>query len=95
MDDNGYVIVSDNIQQTGYFFGKIRPDVMSQLIDEGIYQAHRMFDYQGLCPEGQDLGSVASRLLTVCCIATVRSSQFILNYFIFSRSGTSWQFSNG
>ncbi|ENN73258.1 hypothetical protein YQE_10154, partial [Dendroctonus ponderosae] len=64
LDDNGYVIVSDNIQQTGHFFGKIRPDVMSQLIDEGIYQAHRMFDYQGLCPEGQDSGSVASKLLT-------------------------------
>ncbi|ERL90829.1 hypothetical protein D910_08174 [Dendroctonus ponderosae] len=64
LDDNGYVIVSDNVQQTGHFFGKIRPDVMSQLIDEGIYQAHRMFDYQGLCPEGQDSGSVASKLLT-------------------------------
>ncbi|CAG9772800.1 unnamed protein product [Ceutorhynchus assimilis] len=64
LDDSGYVIVSDNIQETGYFFGKIRSDIMSQLVDEGIYKMHRMFDYQGLCPEGQDTGSSGSKLLT-------------------------------
>ncbi|KAF7266188.1 hypothetical protein GWI33_020469 [Rhynchophorus ferrugineus] len=63
LDDSGYVVVSDNLQETGYFFGKIRPDVMSQLIDEGIYRVHQMFDYQGLCPEAQDTGSSASKMI--------------------------------
>ncbi|XP_060533822.1 voltage-dependent calcium channel subunit alpha-2/delta-3 [Cylas formicarius] len=63
LDDSGFVIISDNLQETGYFFGKVRPDIMTQLVDEGIYRAHRMFDYQGLCPEGQDSSSPANTLL--------------------------------
>ncbi|XP_050299569.1 voltage-dependent calcium channel subunit alpha-2/delta-3 isoform X2 [Anthonomus grandis grandis] len=64
LDDGGYVIVSDNIQETGFFFGKLRPDIMSSLIDEGIYSAHRMYDYQGLCPVKEDSESSSSKLLT-------------------------------
>ncbi|XP_066251925.1 voltage-dependent calcium channel subunit alpha-2/delta-3 isoform X2 [Euwallacea similis] len=64
LDDNGYVIVSEYLQETGFFFGKLRPDIMSQLIEVGVYKAHRMFDYQGLCPEEQETGSSGSRLLS-------------------------------
>ncbi|XP_072393031.1 voltage-dependent calcium channel subunit alpha-2/delta-3 isoform X1 [Diabrotica undecimpunctata] len=64
LDDNGYVIVSDNPKETGYFFGKIMPDVMNQLIDEKIYKVTTMYDYQGLCAEGQETESPASRLLS-------------------------------
>lgn len=81
LDDNGYVIVSDNIQETGMFFGKVRPDIMSQLIDEGIYRVHRMFDYQGLCPEGQDSGNAGSRLLSVSK-CTVQASSNTIKYFL-------------
>ncbi|KAK9874141.1 hypothetical protein WA026_002496 [Henosepilachna vigintioctopunctata] len=64
LDDNGYVIVSNNVQETGSFFGKIRRDIMKDLLKENIYKATRMFDYQGLCPEAEDIGSPASTLLT-------------------------------
>ncbi|KAJ8916494.1 hypothetical protein NQ315_000136 [Exocentrus adspersus] len=61
LDDNGFVIISENLQETGYFFGKIRPDIMSQLVEEGVYKVTKMYDYQGLCPEIQDTASPASR----------------------------------
>ncbi|KAL3271275.1 hypothetical protein HHI36_021766 [Cryptolaemus montrouzieri] len=64
LDDNGYVIVSNNIQETGYFFGKIRPDIMKALLKENIYKVTRMYDYQGVCAEPEDMGSPACRLLT-------------------------------
>ncbi|CAH1102236.1 unnamed protein product [Psylliodes chrysocephalus] len=64
LDDNGYVVVSDDPKETGFFFGKIMPDVMNQLLDERIYKATVMYDYQGLCAEGQESESPASRLLS-------------------------------
>lgn len=65
LDDNGFVIISDNAAETGYFFGRIRHDIMSHLIDEGIYRVTRMYDYQGLCPEEQETTNPATRLTTV------------------------------
>ncbi|VEN45107.1 unnamed protein product [Callosobruchus maculatus] len=64
LDDNGYVIISDNLQETGYFFGKVRSDVMHQLVEEGIYRVTTMFDYQGLCPEPIDTASPATKILS-------------------------------
>ncbi|KAI4455354.1 voltage-dependent calcium channel subunit alpha-2/delta-related [Holotrichia oblita] len=52
LDDNGYVIVTYNRAprpRIGSFFGDFRPDIMRQLVDEGIYRPHRMYDYQGTC----------------------------------------------
>ncbi|CAG9853746.1 unnamed protein product [Phyllotreta striolata] len=64
LDDNGYVIVSDDPRNTGFFFGKIMPEVMNKLVEEKIYKATVMYDYQGLCAEGQESESPASTLLT-------------------------------
>ncbi|XP_018575433.1 voltage-dependent calcium channel subunit alpha-2/delta-3 [Anoplophora glabripennis] len=61
LDDNGFVIISDHLQETGYFFGKIRSDIMSYLVEEGIYKVTKMYDYQGLCPEKQDTSSPAAK----------------------------------
>ncbi|XP_068900722.1 voltage-dependent calcium channel subunit alpha-2/delta-3 isoform X2 [Tenebrio molitor] len=64
LDDNGYVIVSDDPSQTGHFFGKFRPDIMKFLEDEGIYRVTRMYDYQGLCPEVHEMNNPASSIFT-------------------------------
>lgn len=65
LDDNGYVIISDNLQETGIFFGRIRPDILKDLVDEKIYKVIRMYDYQGLCPEGQETTNVGNTFITV------------------------------
>ncbi|KAJ8969624.1 hypothetical protein NQ317_002430 [Molorchus minor] len=64
LDDNGFVIISDQLQDTGYFFGKIRSDIMTQLVEEGIYKVTRVYDYQGLCPSYQETASPASRFIS-------------------------------
>ncbi|XP_064214426.1 voltage-dependent calcium channel subunit alpha-2/delta-3 isoform X3 [Tribolium castaneum] len=64
LDDNGYIIVSDDLTHTGFFFGKVRPDIMSFLVDEGIYKVTRMYDYQGLCPEEHESNNPASTFST-------------------------------
>lgn len=65
LDDNGYVILSDSVADTGRFFGEIRADIMNLLVSEGIYKSTRMYDYQATCFAPRDSGNFASKFLTV------------------------------
>jgi len=68
LDDNGYVVTTYNRSprpNIGSFFGDFRPDIMKQLVDEGIYKMNRMFDYQATCFPPISTGSQASRYITV------------------------------
>ncbi|KAG5680433.1 hypothetical protein PVAND_009941 [Polypedilum vanderplanki] len=65
LDDNGYVIVSNiDFADTGRFFGEVRGSAMRRMIDEGIYQAVTVYDYQAICFINKDSSSLASKLIT-------------------------------
>lgn len=68
LDDNGYVVVSYDRKYTGMFFGDIRPDIMNQLVREGIYEPIRMYDYQATCFQPRETGNWASTLSKVTIV---------------------------
>ncbi|KAK9873044.1 hypothetical protein WA026_020780 [Henosepilachna vigintioctopunctata] len=49
LDNNAYIVLSDNREHTGRYIGDLRPDVMYHLVNNGVYKHTRMFDYQGIC----------------------------------------------
>ncbi|KAJ2948102.1 hypothetical protein O0L34_g9898 [Tuta absoluta] len=49
VDNNGWIVVSKNENQTGQFFGKIRPDIMTKMVDEEVYRPVHVIDYQAVC----------------------------------------------
>ncbi|XP_044586279.1 voltage-dependent calcium channel subunit alpha-2/delta-3 isoform X2 [Cotesia glomerata] len=49
IDNNGYVIASKLEADAGKFFGQVRGPVMNSLVDEGIFNKIRVYDYQGVC----------------------------------------------
>ncbi|XP_048489046.1 voltage-dependent calcium channel subunit alpha-2/delta-3 isoform X2 [Plutella xylostella] len=49
VDNNGWVVVSEDSSNTGQFFGKVRPDIMSTLLQEEVFRAVHMMDYQAVC----------------------------------------------
>ncbi|CAH1988428.1 unnamed protein product [Acanthoscelides obtectus] len=49
LDNNAYVLVSDQPDYIGKYIGDIRPDIMADLIDDKVYIPTRMFDYQAIC----------------------------------------------
>lgn len=65
LDNNGYVIVSVNLEHTGKFFGEVRGHVMDRLVNEKVYQAVDITDYQAVCFERKSDGSPANILRTV------------------------------
>lgn len=65
IDDNGYVIVSENFADTGKFFGELRGFLMHNLLTEHVFRKIDIYDYQAICFIAKDPASIASRLLTV------------------------------
>lgn len=65
LDDNGYIIVSPELADTGKFFGEVRGFLMHHLVNEEIYKRIIIYDYQAICFVGKDSNSLASKLLTV------------------------------
>ncbi|KAH1021955.1 hypothetical protein HUJ04_011437, partial [Dendroctonus ponderosae] len=49
LDNNAYILLSDEIEYTGRFIGDIRPDIMYYLVQENVFESTRMFDYQATC----------------------------------------------
>lgn len=65
VDNNGFVIISEDPVHTGKFFGEVDGTVLQSLIKHNIFRQIRVYDYQAICLEPESDDSAASMLLTV------------------------------
>lgn len=66
LDTNGYVVVSEEYNDTGRFFGDVAPDAMVALKKIGAYRQMVVYDYQSMCITQVRVNSGAAELfLTV------------------------------
>nr|XP_023023561.1 voltage-dependent calcium channel subunit alpha-2/delta-3 [Leptinotarsa decemlineata] len=49
LDNNGFIIISENAEHTGRFFGQIDGTIMDSLVQDRIYVKVPVYDYQGAC----------------------------------------------
>ncbi|KAL3289880.1 hypothetical protein HHI36_023270 [Cryptolaemus montrouzieri] len=49
LDNNGFIIISENLEHTGRFFGQIDGTIMDSLVQDRIYKKIPVYDYQGVC----------------------------------------------
>ncbi|XP_048526284.1 voltage-dependent calcium channel subunit alpha-2/delta-3 isoform X1 [Dendroctonus ponderosae] len=49
LDNNGFIIISENNEHTGRFFGQIDGTIMDSLVQDRIYKKVSVYDYQGYC----------------------------------------------
>ncbi|XP_061709139.1 voltage-dependent calcium channel subunit alpha-2/delta-3 isoform X2 [Cydia pomonella] len=64
VDSNGWIIVSEDGNHTGLFFGKIRPDIMTRLVEDEVYKTIHIVDYQAVCFREKKTTNPAATLLT-------------------------------
>eukprot|EP00096_Caligus_rogercresseyi_P006770 TRINITY_DN2360_c0_g1_i7.p1 TRINITY_DN2360_c0_g1~~TRINITY_DN2360_c0_g1_i7.p1 ORF type:complete len:691 (+),score=187.76 TRINITY_DN2360_c0_g1_i7:226-2298(+) len=62
VDNNGFVMISEDPIHTGKFFGEVDGTIMESLIQHNIYKEIEIFDYQAICLETKKDGSDASFL---------------------------------
>lgn len=49
LDNSGFVIISEEPEHTGKFFGQIDGTIMDSLVQDRIYKRVTVNDYQGVC----------------------------------------------
>ncbi|XP_040571671.1 voltage-dependent calcium channel subunit alpha-2/delta-3 isoform X34 [Lepeophtheirus salmonis] len=64
VDNNGFVMISEDPIHTGKFFGEVDGTIMESLIQHNIYKEIEIFDYQAICLETKKDGSDASMIFT-------------------------------
>lgn len=65
LDNNGHVIVSELLKDTGRFFGEVNGYVMDLMVRDSIFNRIHIYDYQAVCFRGGATVSQGSFLLTV------------------------------
>ncbi|XP_026478541.1 voltage-dependent calcium channel subunit alpha-2/delta-3-like [Ctenocephalides felis] len=62
LDNNGYVVVGSSAEDTGKFFGEVRPHLMLHLIQDRVYRQIEIVDYQAVCFKPTETSNPASKL---------------------------------
>jgi hypothetical protein len=69
LDSNGYVVVSEEVNDTGRFFGDVAPDAMVALHRLQVYRKVPLYDYQALCITEVAVHSGAAELLITVSVS--------------------------
>ena len=65
LDNNGFVVISEEALDIGKFFGQIDGTILNSLVQNHVFKKIKIFDYQAICLEVLKDGSPANALLTV------------------------------
>lgn len=85
IDNNGYVVISQNLNDTGRFFGKVKGAVMQAMVEESIFHKIVLYDWQALCSTKTEVSSEASLLLTPYRLMRL-GAQFLVTELIWMAS---------
>lgn len=77
IDNNGYIILSNDSDDTGRFFGEVQAKAMQTLVNLQIFKAITVYDYQAVCKALKGGYSTTSFAII---FSTVSNSFSKLNY---------------
>lgn len=63
LDNNGFVIISEEMEHTGKFFGQIDGTIMDSLVQDRIYKRITVNDYQGVCSDSDNPYTASGKIL--------------------------------
>lgn len=87
LDNNAYIIVSENSKHTGRFFGEVHGLVMDMLVEEKIYDKIVVYDYQAVCfpnLNSDNSGNILSAV-SFLNLSSASEKRFFILGFDFSR----------
>uniref|UniRef100_A0A8C1VTC9 Calcium channel, voltage dependent, alpha2/delta subunit 3 n=1 Tax=Cyprinus carpio TaxID=7962 RepID=A0A8C1VTC9_CYPCA len=71
IDNNGFILVSEDTSQTNLFFGEVEGAVMNKLLLMGSFKKINLYDYQALCKEYAGSSDSARTLLDVSTLSSL------------------------
>ncbi|KAM9328053.1 LOW QUALITY PROTEIN: voltage-dependent calcium channel subunit alpha-2/delta-4 [Pholidichthys leucotaenia] len=83
IDNNGFVLISEQRNDAGRFFGEIDGSVMTTLIRMGMFKRVSLFDYQAMCKINLHSVSCARPLLSPFYGLASALKWFLYNFLLF------------
>uniref|UniRef100_A0A673HQV7 Voltage-dependent calcium channel subunit alpha-2/delta-3-like n=1 Tax=Sinocyclocheilus rhinocerous TaxID=307959 RepID=A0A673HQV7_9TELE len=71
IDNNGFILVSEDTSKTNLFFGEVEGAVMNKLLLMGSFKKINLYDYQALCKEYTGSSDSAHTLLDVSTLSSL------------------------
>ncbi|XP_031438774.1 voltage-dependent calcium channel subunit alpha-2/delta-4 isoform X3 [Clupea harengus] len=82
-DSNGFVMISQDRNDVGRFFGEVDGSVMATLLRMGMFKRVSLFDYQAMCKTGSHSASSARPLLSPFYGVLGVLKWFLSNFLLF------------
>ena len=71
VDNSGYIIAAEDASEAGKFLGEVRGPILRSMVEIGIYDRIRIFDYQAVCFKTNPTTSDGTILFTVSIFFTL------------------------
>ncbi|XP_071017560.1 voltage-dependent calcium channel subunit alpha-2/delta-3-like [Oncorhynchus clarkii lewisi] len=87
IDNNGFILVTEDYSQTGEFFGEVEAAVMTKLLLIGSFKRINLYDYQALCREyagSSDSGHCLSHPFSIVKWLLTELVIFLLEFNLYS-----------
>ncbi|XP_072915375.1 voltage-dependent calcium channel subunit alpha-2/delta-4 isoform X1 [Hemitrygon akajei] len=83
VDNNGFILISKNEEDTGKFLGEVDGSIMTQLVNMGMFNEVKLYDYQAMCKAHTNHHSGSEPMLNPLYIFLAALKWFLNNLFIF------------
>eukprot|EP00062_Callorhinchus_milii_P013315 gi/632961306/ref/XP_007896685.1/ PREDICTED: voltage-dependent calcium channel subunit alpha-2/delta-4 [Callorhinchus milii] len=83
LDNNGFILISKKEEETGMFLGEVDGSIMTQLVNMGMFNAVKLYDYQAMCKVIQHHHSGAQPMLSPFYAFLSATKWLLSNLFIF------------
>ncbi|XP_059508371.1 voltage-dependent calcium channel subunit alpha-2/delta-4-like isoform X8 [Stegostoma tigrinum] len=83
IDNNGFILISKNEEETGKFLGEVDGSVMTQLLNMGLFTEVKLYDYQAMCKGATNHHSGSQPMLSPFYVILAALKWFLNNLFIF------------
>ncbi|KAG9470956.1 hypothetical protein GDO78_016225 [Eleutherodactylus coqui] len=81
IDNNGFIVLSKDLEQTGVFLGEVDGSLMTQLLHMSIFRQVTLYDYQAMCKHPYHHHSGGRNLLNPL-FALISAAQWLLSNLV-------------
>ncbi|XP_073477696.1 voltage-dependent calcium channel subunit alpha-2/delta-4 isoform X5 [Aquarana catesbeiana] len=81
IDNNGFIVVAREPEQTGVFLGEVDGSLMTQLLSMGVFRQVTLYDYQAMCKHPYHHHSGGRTLLNPL-FALISAAQWLLSNLV-------------
>ncbi|XP_063087395.1 voltage-dependent calcium channel subunit alpha-2/delta-4 isoform X2 [Cavia porcellus] len=90
IDNNGFILISERLQETGRFLGEVDGALVTQLLSMGAFSRVTMYDYQAMCKPPDHHHSSAQPLVSPISAFLTATRWLVKELLLFLLEWSAW-----